>query len=134
MKIGKVHSETRVPFAPAFSVVTRQVSYILDRAAEAGWTDHRTVGTGQTTLRDLLPDWMCRLGRQQSRNPAVITSRPIPAAVASICREAAPVSSSVAPRTGSPAVSALLAHSQLQAETGDRWHRAVRSALCHNHV
>src|SRR5262245_7168358 len=53
--VGMIGSEAGIPAAPAFGMIAGEIRYIFDGAAETCGTDHRAVGAGQATSRDVFP-------------------------------------------------------------------------------
>lgn len=54
-EIRKLEREARVPPAPPFGVVAREVGHILDGRAEARRADHRAIGATKAALADIEP-------------------------------------------------------------------------------
>src|SRR5579875_4106355 len=53
--VRMVHREAGIPSLPAFGVISFQVRDVLDRRAKTRGADHRAIGAGQTTGRNVVP-------------------------------------------------------------------------------
>jgi hypothetical protein len=51
----KIHCEAGIPGPPALGMIARNIGNILNRRAETGGTNHRTICASQTTFRNLIP-------------------------------------------------------------------------------
>src|SRR5208283_1556234 len=61
VNIGKALCEAGIPAAPAFGVISGNVSYIFHRDAKACGADHRAVGTRQATAGHVVPARMLKV-------------------------------------------------------------------------
>ena len=59
--IGKALRKAGIPAAPAFGVISGNVSHIFHRGAEACGADHGAVGTGQATAGHVVPTRMLKV-------------------------------------------------------------------------
>ena len=61
MNVTEFCIKAGIPLSPSLSLRARQIRDVLDRRAEARWTDHRTIGAIQTSRCDLLPVWIFKV-------------------------------------------------------------------------
>ena len=62
--IRELHIETRVPPLDALRPIAGEIGGVFDAAAEAGGTNHRTVGAVEASRRDLVPAGVLVIGEQ----------------------------------------------------------------------